>query len=333
MAEDAFEVINEAEKENSKVYSNIREAAEWFHEREGEMFEREEAEENLQNQLDIEEDLASELISELVGDSVDPVIQVNNSKGSFVGVIEYREFEGSYGYIEYDNVKGRKKRVVCARCIEKAETDEEVFHIETNKTETKYEKLNDKIRNHYSIAHQKQPEAVKTGATLAAGTTVAGNRVATRTWATSNNINHSDLSDAPSDAHHSKTSSASELSDVSADSVSNAHHSKTSSASELSDISADSVSDAHHAKYTDSEARSAVEAGNVNKIQFANVEHSNLGNLGLGWDNSEGGGGLGGGLIVQDSSSTNAWVVHSSERDYDIQKNGSDANGVINFKT
>lgn len=38
-------------------------------------------------------------------------------------------------------------------------------------------------------------------------------------------------------------------------------HTKTSSASELTDVSADSVSGAHHAKYTDAEALAAVEGG------------------------------------------------------------------------
>jgi len=44
---------------------------------------------------------------------------------------------------------------------------------------------------------------------------------------------------------------------------SNSHHTKTSSASELTDVSPDSTSDAHHSKYTDTNAQSAVE-GSVN---------------------------------------------------------------------
>lgn len=196
MGEDAFEVMEDAEQESSEVYSKIRAAAEWFHEREGEMFEREEAEEKLQKKLDIEEDLASELVSELVSDAVDPVIQVNNSKGSFVGVAEYREFEGSYGFIDYDDVQGKRKKVVCAQCVKEAVKDTEVAH-STGDIRTEYEELVEEVHDHYSVNHHKPPETVKTGATLAAGTTVGGNRVATRNW-----VNSSHSSD--SNAHHSR---------------------------------------------------------------------------------------------------------------------------------
>jgi len=51
--------------------------------------------------------------------------------------------------------------------------------------------------------------------------TIAGNKV---NLGGSTTIAHGDLSNAPSSAHHSKTSSASELTDVSPDSTSNAHH-------------------------------------------------------------------------------------------------------------
>lgn len=68
---------------------------------------------------------------------------------------------------------------------------------------------------------------------------IAGNSVS---LGGSTSISHSDLSDAPSSAHHSKTSSA----------------------SELTDVSADSITDAHHTKYTDSEASSAAPVQSVN---------------------------------------------------------------------
>lgn len=47
-----------------------------------------------------------------------------------------------------------------------------------------------------------------------------------------------------------------------------AHHAKTTSASDLSDVSADSNSDAHHSRYADSEARTAVDGSNVS-VGFA----------------------------------------------------------------
>ena len=82
---------------------------------------------------------------------------------------------------------------------------------------------------------------------------------------------HGDLTNVQSDQHHTKTTSASDLTDVSADSVADAHHAKTTSAdidhdstqggtdpdahhikttsaSELTDVSADSAADAHHTR-------------------------------------------------------------------------------------
>jgi len=67
------------------------------------------------------------------------------------------------------------------------------------------------------------------------------------------------------------------------------------SASDITDVSADSDSDAHHSRYSDSEAVSAVESDGTLSISITG----------------------------------NADEVDG----FDIQKNGSDTNGVINFKT
>jgi len=119
---------------------------------------------------------------------------------------------------------------------------------------------------------------------------VAGNSVS---LGGSTTVNHADLSNIGSSDHHSKTTSASELTDVSADSVSGAHHSRYSDSEAVtavgastpfanSDLSNSSVSVAgnsvslggsttvnhadlsnigssdHHSRYSDSEAVSAV---------------------------------------------------------------------------
>jgi len=112
-------------------------------------------------------------------------------------------------------------------------------------------------------------------------------------------ISHDNISNVDSADHHSKTTSASELTDVSADSNSNAHHavfepsdynpeadthSKTDSASDLTDVSADSVSDAHHAVFepadynpendTHSKTTSASELTDVSPDSDSNAHHS-----------------------------------------------------------
>jgi len=64
--------------------------------------------------------------------------------------------------------------------------------------------------------------------------TVAGNSIS---LGGSSSINHSDLSNIGSSDHHSKTSSASELTDVSADSVSDAHHTRPTAGIAINDNS------------------------------------------------------------------------------------------------
>jgi hypothetical protein len=107
-----------------------------------------------------------------------------------------------------------------------------------------------------------------------------------------------------------QTLSAADLSDVSPDSASGAHHSKTSSASELSDVSADSVSGAHHSKTSQ-----ASELSDVSPDSSSDAHHNqNHGNSDHSTD------------MVEDNTST-------GNAPYEIQKNGSDGTGVINFKT
>ena len=154
--------------------------------------------------------------------------------------------------------------------------------------------------------------------------TVAGNSVS---LGGSTAVNHNNLSNISSDDHHTKTSSASELIDVSPDSNSSAHHSrydnseainainndtdhgstaqhnyfsgshndlsdigssdhhtKTSSASELTDVSPDSVSSAHHSRYDDSEAISSInndtDHGSTASHNYFSGSHNDLSNIG-----------------------------------------------------
>lgn|GEM_PF-3039967 len=83
-------------------------------------------------------------------------------------------------------------------------------------------------------------------------------------WVEMTVTDHGQLSGVVSDAHHARysDSEAKVVADTEIAShvdVSDAHHSKTASAAELSDVSADIVVDAHHARYTDSEAIQATD--------------------------------------------------------------------------
>jgi hypothetical protein len=205
--------------------------------------------------------------------------------------------------------------------------------------------------------------------------------------------------DGITDAHHSKTTSASGLTDVSSDSTSGAHHSKTTSASDLTDVSADSAAGAHHSRYTDSEAQSAVDTFNdgndfdgLGSSDFSNLDSLGVSKLSLtstdpdtvptgqlegdsirlddGNDTIDSGELHCGRVIIDDranqlsipnaagldnrglniatpdseleaekviarSSITENGqdVLSSPDGDFEIQKNGTDGNGIINFKT
>jgi len=106
--------------------------------------------------------------------------------------------------------------------------------------------------------------------------TVAGNSVSLGGTTT---VNHEDISNIGSSDHHTKTSSASELTDVSPDSVSSAHHSRYDDSEAISAINNDTDhgstashnyfsgshndlsnigSSDHHTRYSDEEAQDAI---------------------------------------------------------------------------
>ncbi|QGA80330.1 hypothetical protein [Candidatus Nanohalobium constans] len=175
----AENVFEEVEEDNVDIDNYVRDVAEWFHQHEGEMFEREEAVEKLEQDFDLNEKVASCLIGELVGDKVDPVVQIKTDDTRYIGVVDFQEFEGAYGYIDHHDVLGKQKKVVCAQCVKNAATDSQVkFETEKIKnTEKKpdYTHLTNKIHSHYKKSHKQKPAKVETGATLASGTTIGGN--------------------------------------------------------------------------------------------------------------------------------------------------------------
>jgi len=73
---------------------------------------------------------------------------------------------------------------------------------------------------------------------------------------------NNDIDHGSTASHNYFSGSHADLSNITSDD----HHTKTSSASELTDVSADSVSSAHHSKYTDSEAQSAVSTYDDNVV-------------------------------------------------------------------
>jgi hypothetical protein len=189
MGVDAEKAIREAKESDRAVYRRIREAAEWFHGREGNTFEREEAERMVSSDMGVDDGLASTLVENLVSDAVDPVVQIGGSGRRLVGVIKYDEFDTGYIYLDHHDVKGPQKKAVCATCIHQKGRDTEVeTAVDTEVEDTgspDFSRVKQEIRSHHQKQHDEAPEVV-TGATLAAGTTVGGNRVATRSWVENN---------------------------------------------------------------------------------------------------------------------------------------------------
>jgi sugar lactone lactonase YvrE len=133
-----------------------REIANWFHEREGELFTEEET------PFDREE-----LVS-LTNDSVDPVQQIELNGDKYIGVISYDEHDGWYEYTRWDDSVGRVNIGVCAACVNEAEMVSEVAFTLDDETDVAREK----ISQHYDEEHTAIPEDVETGAALLDGTTI-----------------------------------------------------------------------------------------------------------------------------------------------------------------
>jgi hypothetical protein len=181
MGYDAEDILNGAESDRSEIREQVREAAEWFHDREGEMFQRDDAKEQIMDDLGVDNRTAQTLIAELVGDDVDPIVQATMNGTKFVGVAEYHEFEGSYGYLDFHDVLGKRRRVVCAQCVHDADTDANIVHATAGDPHgsfgkgASYDQLQAAIREHYEDAHDVIPGNVETGASLLSGTTIGGN--------------------------------------------------------------------------------------------------------------------------------------------------------------
>ena len=184
MSKDANEILESAEQEVEEIYEHVRDVANYFHDHEGELFPRDEAIDAVSEEYGLNTRLAHDVIAELTGDVVDPVIQVEKDGEDYIGVVEYVEREGCYGYIDYHDTYGKRKRMVCAECVHKYTYDHQVAHA-TNKDphgsfpegDASYDDLAAKVREHYETDHEGvTPDEVETGADLISSTTMGGSQ-------------------------------------------------------------------------------------------------------------------------------------------------------------
>jgi hypothetical protein len=170
---DAEQIIEGAEDQRQEKQDLLRPVAEFFHDHEGELFERYEAVSKLTTADSVpssDKRTLHQVVGNLAADRVDPVQNVVRDSAKYVGVIDYGEHDYWYEYVEVDDVRGRQNVGVCAKCVKEADNDAQVAKgIGTT------EELADRIEDHYSDEHSESPESVETGATLVSGTTIAGN--------------------------------------------------------------------------------------------------------------------------------------------------------------
>lgn len=176
------ELITEVKEEQQTRGELATEVLQWFlDDTVGQLFPRSDVVDRLSEELDIPKHQASTAISDTVGDIVDPVQQVVKGNEKFVGVIKYKLFadEGAYGYVDFNDRIGKRKRVVCARCVEKHTYDENISHATqgegTSRQNASWEQLLNKITSHYVDGHTEAPQDIEPGASLVSGTTISGN--------------------------------------------------------------------------------------------------------------------------------------------------------------
>jgi len=137
----------------------LKKVANWFHDREGELFTVDET------------PFTREEIVQVVNDSVDPVQQVMVDGDKYIGVISYDEHDGWYEYTRWDDAAGEVNMGVCAKCVAEASSVDEVSRTIGDNTDIAKEKF----ENHYLDEHTVKPDEIETGATLLSGTTINSN--------------------------------------------------------------------------------------------------------------------------------------------------------------
>ncbi|NEU58600.1 LamG domain-containing protein [Halorussus sp. MSC15.2] len=170
--------------ERRGAQSRLRSVADHFHGRTGTLFDRATAVADVAAAIGVEEAQASEYVGRVAGDRVDPVVAVPTETGTFVGVLDYHEGDGWYGYTDYHDLRGPHRRGVCARCVREAVGDAEPYAV-TIDVDRPWEDLGRDLETHFRTAHPSVETGsvpVETGAVLRSRTTVGGNRV----WHTGN---------------------------------------------------------------------------------------------------------------------------------------------------
>lgn len=177
------ELTSRAKQQQEETSTLAGEIVRWFIQEKhlGEMYQRENVIQRLSEYTSSPVDKARNGLQSVIGDIVDPVQQIVVDGDRYVGAIEYIEFEdsGAYGYIHFDDRLGKRKRVVCAKCVQEETLDENVVHATqgqgSSDIDATWDELVNKVKAHYNRSHDSQPEEIYPGASLVSGTTIGGN--------------------------------------------------------------------------------------------------------------------------------------------------------------
>jgi hypothetical protein len=180
---DAEEALEQATVNSEELAQHAEEVLSWFLNREGNLYKRSEVFGNISRDVGLDVNEVYDALNYLLNDLVDPLQQVIVDNERLVGVIEYQvwESEGAYGYKEFHDIKGSRKRVVCAHCVKEKEEDSEVVHATEGdgsvESGVDWTVLLSKVQQHISMVHKGDVDKIYPGASLVSGTTVSANTV------------------------------------------------------------------------------------------------------------------------------------------------------------
>lgn len=183
----AEEIIEEAQEYNDSKAQDAKEVFNLFKKNGGTLYKYDEAVDMVSDEFGWEQSRAIDGVIGLIDDIVDPVQLITHPDDRFVGLLDYEEFDGGYGYIEYDDTIGKRRNVVCSRCVEQCKYDSEVTRVVAGVTsksgegeeiiplDADYDALVERLQLHYDREHDVKPEKIDVGASLVSGTTISSN--------------------------------------------------------------------------------------------------------------------------------------------------------------
>lgn len=178
---DPDEAIQEVEEKKQEHIDEARNILLFFMENIGDLYNIDDIVSMMEDEQGMDSEVARRATLHLATDKADPVQIVSTDDGSLVGIIEFMEGDFWYGYEQYDDTRGRNRRIVCSQCVSENRHDSDVGVARGHDFEQDnigYDEISQWFyENHFEQAHSINPGDVEldVGASLASGTTIGGN--------------------------------------------------------------------------------------------------------------------------------------------------------------